>query len=325
MTNQASSSSPAKVFLSYAHADEKLMNELKKHLAALRRQSIISTWHDRDITAGSEWAGEISQELENADVILLLISADFLSSDYCWDVEMKRAMERHNEGTAVVIPIFLRPCDWKGAIFGKLQGLPTDAQPVISSAWSSQDEAFTIVAAGIRKAIVNWKKTESQPQDLSNQPTAVGYKVPKSLNTDFNAYAASRDILTSIDAELTFRMSSLEKAGYVVDHDQQEGKIRFRVLSGDRTIYFLQFWLGGLGNDKGISFFHGWGNVNLSNESTTATATPVPDDYTGEAKLKVLNMSLLGHGVVQQVYTKSDFLESLWQEIIRIVDSLGRR
>ena len=159
MTNQSPLNPvPAKVFLSYAHTDEALLNELKKHLATLRRQGAISTWQDRDITAGSEWAGKISQELEDADVILLLISPDFIASDYCWDVELTRAMKRHDSGEALVIPVFLRPCDWKGAVFGKLQGLPTDAKPVTSPAWSSHDEAFTIVAAGIRTALANRRR-----------------------------------------------------------------------------------------------------------------------------------------------------------------------
>jgi hypothetical protein len=103
---------------------------LEVHLKLLKRQDIIQDWHDRDISAGTEWARQISTQLETADIILLLISPDFIASDYCWDIELKRAMERHEAGEARVIPIILRQTDWAGAPFGKLQALPKDAKPV---------------------------------------------------------------------------------------------------------------------------------------------------------------------------------------------------
>lgn len=139
------------VFFSYAHKDEHLRDELAMHLSNLRRQKIISEWHDRRISAGTEWAGQIDQHLDSGRIILLLISPAFMSSDYCHDVEMLRAMERHENGEARVIPVILRPCDWKGAPFSKLQALPKDAVAV--TLWGNQDEAFLNVVDGIRKAI----------------------------------------------------------------------------------------------------------------------------------------------------------------------------
>lgn len=139
------------VFFSYCHRDEALRDELAKHLSIMRRQGIIDAWHDRQITAGSEWAGEIDTHLNSAQIILLLISADFLASDYCYDIELKRAMERHEAGTACVIPIILKPVDWHGAPFGKLQALPKNAQAITT--WSNQDEAFQNVAQGLRKTV----------------------------------------------------------------------------------------------------------------------------------------------------------------------------
>ncbi len=112
------------IFFSYSHKDEMLRDELAKHLSIMKRQGIIDAWHDRAITAGSEWAGEIDTHLNSAQIILLLISADFLASDYCYDIELKRAMECHEVGKAQVIPIILKPVDWYGAPFGKLQALP---------------------------------------------------------------------------------------------------------------------------------------------------------------------------------------------------------
>jgi tetratricopeptide (TPR) repeat protein len=138
------------MFFSYSHKDEELRDELSKHLAILKRQGVITAWHDRKIGGGNEWSHEIDEHLNSADIILLLVSSDFLASDYCYDIEVKRAMERHNEGDARVIPVVLRPVDWKGAPFDKLQSLPKDAKPV--TAWPSRDEAFLNVVHGIRAA-----------------------------------------------------------------------------------------------------------------------------------------------------------------------------
>src|SRR5512135_3006988 len=144
---------PISLFYSYSHKDEALRDELETHLTLLRRQGVVHGWHDRRITAGTEWEGQIDQHLEAADVILLLVSADFLASDYCYDKEMKRALERHGAGTARVIPVILRPCDWHTAPFWKLQALPKDGKPVTT--WTNRDEAFTDIARGIREAVAS--------------------------------------------------------------------------------------------------------------------------------------------------------------------------
>src|SRR5437660_81371 len=118
------------IFFCYAREDEGLRQGLEKQLRALQRQEIIDLWHDRDISAGTEWEREIDKHLNTARIILLLISPDFMGSDYCYGKEMKLAMERHERREARVIPIILRPIYWQGAPFGKLQALPTDAEPV---------------------------------------------------------------------------------------------------------------------------------------------------------------------------------------------------
>lgn len=142
---------PIEVFFSYSHRDEALRDEVAKHLSILQRQGVISAWYDRDIEAGSEWAADIDEHLNLAQVILLLISPDFLASDYCFDLEMKRAMERHEAREAYVIPVIVRPVDWSGAPFSKLQALPKNAKAV--TRWSNRDEAFEDVAKGIRKLV----------------------------------------------------------------------------------------------------------------------------------------------------------------------------
>lgn len=141
---------PVEVFYSYAHDDEALRDQLDNHLKILQRQHIITSWHDRDIAAGTAWEDQIDTHLETAGIILLLISPDFIASHYCWDKELKRAMERHEAGEACVIPIILQPVDWTGAPFGKLQALPRDASAVTE--WPNRDTAFTNIAKGIRAA-----------------------------------------------------------------------------------------------------------------------------------------------------------------------------
>jgi hypothetical protein len=128
-----------------------LRSRLSKHLSTLKRQRLIDEWHDGRISPGEKFDKAIADQIEDARVILLLISADSLHSDYCYEIEMKRALERHEKGEAVVIPVILRPCVWEIAPFGKLQALPKDGRPVTS--WPNQDEAFADVAAGIRRTI----------------------------------------------------------------------------------------------------------------------------------------------------------------------------
>lgn len=151
MSDDVRSKEPVEVFFSYAHKDERLCGKLVTHLSMLKRQGIITDWHDRKIVAGHEWKNEIDERLNTAKVILLLISADFLASDYCYSIEMGRALERHKAGEARVIPVILRDVYWRGAPFGTLQALPKDAKAVTK--WQDRDSAFVNVAEGIAKAV----------------------------------------------------------------------------------------------------------------------------------------------------------------------------
>lgn len=137
-----------KLFFSYSHKDEELRDELEKHLSMLKRQGVISTWHDRRIDAGSMLDKEIDDNLKDSNIILLLISVDFLASDYCYDVEMKEALKMHENKQAVVVPVILRSCDWTLAPFSKLMALPTDGKSITT--WADKDSAFVNVAKGIK-------------------------------------------------------------------------------------------------------------------------------------------------------------------------------
>lgn len=160
-----------RVFYSYSHKDEKLRDLLQTHLALLKRRKVISGWHDRRIGAGDEWAGQIDEHMKSADIILLLISANFLASNYCYDIELKLAMKRHKAREARVIPVILRPCDLTGVPFGKLQSLPKDRRPVTK--WPNRDDAFTDIANGIRLVA---EELKAKRQELAS-PEAVAESV----------------------------------------------------------------------------------------------------------------------------------------------------
>ena len=140
--------STLKVFVSYSHADEGLKDAVMKHLKPLERMGLITAWHDRKLLAGDVWDKEISRNLEEADIVLLLVSIDFINSKYCYDVELDRALERDAEGSCRVVPVILRGCLWQHSPFAKLQALPRDGKPAAS--WPDLDEAFANVAEGIR-------------------------------------------------------------------------------------------------------------------------------------------------------------------------------
>ena len=143
---------PATVFISYAHEDEAVRQELEKRLVALERKGILRRWDDRHITAGSEYAGEISGKLNSARLILFLVSPDFDASEFCNTVEVPRAMELHRAGEARVIPVLIRPTpNWEDTPYGKLQVLPEDGRPV--SKWSDKDDAYSSIVKGIQRAI----------------------------------------------------------------------------------------------------------------------------------------------------------------------------
>lgn len=142
---------PVKVVFCYAREDEPLLDKLKAQLSPLQREGLITMWHDRDINAGDTWEHEIDKHLNAAGIILLLISPDFINSDYCYSVEMKKALDQRKRGESIVVPIILRPTNWYIEPLKDLQALPKDARPVTQ--WKNRDEALYDIAKGIRKVI----------------------------------------------------------------------------------------------------------------------------------------------------------------------------
>ena len=156
--------SPLTLFYAYADKDEELHEELEKHLSTLQRQGIIAGWHHQKLLPGTDWKQVQDEQFSSAQIILLLISSDFLASDASHS-EMERALQRHMVGLSYVIPLLLRPVDWELPFLAQLQALPRNGIPV--TVWENRDEAFTDIAKDVRLAINQWNDSSwhqtSQP------------------------------------------------------------------------------------------------------------------------------------------------------------------
>lgn len=155
---------PKKVFVSYAHKDERFKEALDEHLALMKRNNVVSVWHDRKIMPGTNWADQIDTNLQKADIIFFLVSSSFISSDYCYEIEFKTAIELHQAGDAVLIPIIIRDCDWHDSSLGNIQGLPKDGLPVAK--WDDPDTAWLDVVKGLKK-VASETKTKSTSLSMS--------------------------------------------------------------------------------------------------------------------------------------------------------------
>ena len=150
----------AKLFFSYSHKDEAVRDELEVHLAMLKRTGFIETWHDRRIGAGNEIDRAINKNLADSKIILLLISPYFLASDYCYDIELKQALEQHNNEISRVIPVIVDPCDWHDTPFGKLLATPRDGIEI--SKHPNQHDAFLDIVKAIKQALKELGETNTE-------------------------------------------------------------------------------------------------------------------------------------------------------------------
>jgi hypothetical protein len=191
------------VFFSYSHHDEKLRDQIDKQLSILKRQGVVDVWHDRRIGAGQEFALEIDRHVESDDIILLLVSPDFLASDYCYNIEMRRAMERHEAGEAIVIPVILRACEWKEAPFGKLNATPPDGTPITQM--PDPDEAMLKVAQAVRAAAKRLGEGTATPTPT---PTLAP---PKSTPSLGGSFAAAQAVMTPRSSNLVLAKSFTER------------------------------------------------------------------------------------------------------------------
>jgi len=219
--------SPLRVFISYSHKDENLRAALDDSLAGLQRDGVIDLWHDRKISAGQEWAGAIDANLEGADIVLCLVSAGFMASPYINDIELKRALARHEAGEACVIPVLLKPADWESSALGRLQALPDGAKPVTK--WTNRDEAFVSIAKGIREVA---KKLAERPGRVA-RPAAPASPAPASATIPPVAPAAALEIPEGpVRHDSAFYIHPADEARCTAELDKPGALIRIKSPKG---------------------------------------------------------------------------------------------
>jgi hypothetical protein len=290
----------------------------------LKRQGFIEAWHDRRIVVGEELAQTIDANLEAADLILLLVSPDFLASEYCYDREMKRAMERHDAGQAVVIPVILRPCDWRDAPFGKLLAAPKDSKAVTQ--WPDLDTAFLDIVNSIKGAL---RKRESKPR------AGLGIQKPPVIDVDMEHRVIPRSSNLRVAKEFTDR----DKEGFLhetfeyiakffenslVELSQRNSNVdgQFRRIDANRftavayrdgkAISRCGIFVGGHGR--------GLGDIGYSNDDSATTnsynesLTVQNDNQT--LYLQPLGLSRFGRGERPEKLTPEGAAELFWELFI---------
>lgn len=311
------------VFFSYAHADQGLRDELEKHLATLKRQGVIDTWHDRRIEPGQDFAQTIDEHVNVDNIILLLVSSDFLNSDYCYTKEMERALERHEAADAIVIPVILRASDWHSAPFGRLQATPPDGKPITQ--WPDRDEAFMHVVQAVRKAAMRWQSAgpASSTRSSASTPavTPAVSQLPRSSNLRLAKSFTPRDkdqfLLDAFSYVKRFFQGSLAELG--ARNPGFEGI--FREVDANRffaTVYKdghdvakATIFMGGESFRNGINYVQGHSTSNNSlNESLSVEA----DDQA--LYLKSLGMTSFAQDREPKM-TLSGAAEYLWSEFVR--------
>jgi len=254
--------------MSYSHKDEALRDQLEVSLSMLKRQGLVEVWHDRRIIAGSPLDGAISAELEDANIILCLLSPEFLASDYCFDVEMKRALERHRAGEAKAIAVILRPCDWQNTDFAKYLVTPKDGKAI--STWPNIDEAFLDVTHSIRAAIgavsPGLVKEKAHIPDAEQFNTPVANPLPRSSNLRLKKTFtdAERDQFLQDTFEFMSRFFQGSLAQLQARNKGIEGRIRqidgnaftATIYQGGKKVEACSIRLGGM-MGSGITFSHG--------------------------------------------------------------------
>jgi GUN4-like/TIR domain len=227
------------VFLSYSRKDKDLLDSFAVHLAGLVNTGQITTWHDRDIEAGSEWEPAIQHQLNTAKIIILLISANFIASEYCYGNELKRAIERHDGGEAHVIPVILKPCLWNlpKILFSKLNVLPNDALPVTQ--WNDADAAFTLVVEHIARVVDRLGKDRQQQQELEKKRILreQAAERQRQLNLEQQQQDAERQHLVpehelASEKEIDYRnLRDLLKAGKWLEADKETLKVMLKAAN----------------------------------------------------------------------------------------------
>lgn len=289
------------VFFSYSHADESMRDQIEKQLSTLKRQGVIGTWHDRHIKPGNEFAQAIDDHINRDEIILLLVSPDFIASDYCYEIEMQRAMERHETGEAIVIPVILRVCDWHSTPFGKLQAVPRDGKAI--KQWPDMDEAMLQVALAVRQAAARWHDpAKGGKANATASPAAAEMQPDRRQIRSSNLRLAKK--FTQRDKD-QFKDESFEYIAKFIESSLTELAERnpgyegvFKRVDANRffaTIYKdgndaarATYFTGGDAFGSGINYTHG---ETTGSSSTSETLTVEADDQSMFLTSTMMNVS----------------------------------
>jgi hypothetical protein len=222
----------ATVFFSYSHKDEALRDELEIALSNLKRSGSIEAWHDRKILAGDHLGGAIDVHLDQAEIILLLISPDFLASNYCYEIEFARAMERQAAGTARVIAVILRPSDWRATPVAQLLVTPKDGLPITK--WPNQDDAFLDVTQQIRRALPA-VQTSARKATPPPTPEASTKQHPRSSNMRVRQTFSEIDIANFLEESFEFIQRFFE--GSLNELEERHSDIQTKLKKIDATCF----------------------------------------------------------------------------------------
>ena len=245
----------SRIFFSYSHQDEGMRDRLEKHLAPLKRSGAIENFHDRRIEAGRHVDHSISREIENANIILFLVSADFLSSDYCNDIEVEHALERHGRDETVVIPVILRPCDWQSSNFGRLIAAPKDGRPITK--WPNEDDAMLNVAEMIKACLPKITKTHLSSDERPKKEIVAEPAIRSSnlrLSKQFTEKDKDTFLHDAFDYMRKFFKNSLEEL------ENRNEKIETTYREVDASRFWATIYREGKKIAAGTYFLGGWGH-----------------------------------------------------------------
>jgi hypothetical protein len=213
---------PLPVFCSYSSKDNAYRERLQVALAVPEREGLLRVWEFRQIEAGADWDADIRKHLHEAKLILLLVSPDFFDSGYTIEKELTTALQRHTEGSARVVPIIVRPCDWLNTELRTLQALPRDGKSV--SEWSNPDAAWQNVTDGIRRVIQSMigaaATTPSRPLLTSTQREVLEVystrRVRAGEGLPIAVFTGNRDTMDAIQQLIAMEILQTGKNNYVL-------------------------------------------------------------------------------------------------------------
>ena len=308
----------ASIFFSYSHRDEDLRDELEVHLAALKRQRVIDTWHDRRIGAGHDFAKVIDEHLEQADVILLLVSPYFIASDYCYDVEMTRAVERHEQRGARVIPVILHPCDWHQTPFGHLLAVPKDGKPVTK--YPNPHDAFLEIVQAVKAAVADLAPSQPKPVAEATPISATVQEVIRSSNLRIKKQFSDRERDSFLDDSFEYMAKLFEGSLEELSRRNSEIETNFRRIDAntfDAAIYRNGKAVGQCQIRIEGNFGGGSAGIAYSNDGRRGGYNEMLHVVDGANALFLKPMGMFHLGKVNEQLSQQGAAEYYWSRLIQ--------